>query len=58
MAGVTGLEPAASGVTGRKEMRNRANLENPNDHTEPYRYTQDNNGSARLSPPYPQKELD
>ena len=44
MAGVTGVEPAASGVTGRKEMRNSLNLQTPKDHTEPYRYTQDNTG--------------
>ena len=58
MAGVTGLEPAASGVTGRKEMRNSLDLPPPKDHTEPWGYAQENNGSARLSPPYPQKELD
>ena len=31
MAGVTVLEPAASGVTGRKEMRNSLNLAHPKD---------------------------
>ncbi len=44
MAGVTGLEPAASGVTGRKEMRNSLNLPPPKDHTEPWGYAQDNTG--------------
>ena len=33
VAGGTGIEPAASDVTGRKEMRNRANLQIPKDNT-------------------------
>ena len=33
VAGVTGIEPAASNVTGRKEMRNRANLQTQKDNT-------------------------
>ena len=31
VAGVTGIEPAASDVTGRREMSNRANLQTPKD---------------------------
>jgi len=44
MAGVTGLEPAASGVTGRLKVRDSLNLQNPKDHAEPWGYTQDNTG--------------
>ena len=35
VAGVTGLEPAASGVTDRLKVRDRLNLAHPEDYTEP-----------------------
>ena len=44
VAEVTGLEPAASGVTGRLKVRNSINLPPPKDHTEPWGYARDNTG--------------
>lgn len=37
VAGVTGLEPEVSGVTGRLKVRNSINLPHPKDHTGQYR---------------------